>query len=438
MRDLMVLGFTLIFIAISFKSTFTAYLLWGWAGLISLNAYLYGFMVSVPYVQLYAIITLVSLILRKDTNLEKFKFNRTSILFTIFAVHGFLCAIFAYPGLVSNFEILGNIVKTVLFCVLMPLFVTKRLRLHVIVTMVALAISFHGITDGLKFLASGGAHNARGIPKFGDNNHFALVLVMVLPVLLYLTQYSALKFVRIGFFGVMMLTVLAVVATGSRGGLIGMFAAATWLLLKSRRKFMGVMVIATCSLLVVQLAPATWSSRMKTIESAETDNSFMSRVTAWKVSSAIAVANPVFGGGFQAVQSYTVWAQFKDSPGLLGFIDTPQTRSGVAAHSIWFETLGDLGFVGFFIFLIMLINAFITLKEINRLTKTAGDSYRWAADLANTLSASMFVYMISGSALSAAYFEIPYFLMMLMEVIKQVILKDLGSSKVMITGRDYV
>jgi hypothetical protein len=31
----------------------------------------------------------------------------------------------------------------------------------------------------------------------------------------------------------------------------------------------------------------------------------------------------------------------------------------------------------------------------------------------------MFVYVVAGSALSAAYFEIPYIVMMMLEVIKQ-------------------
>ena len=90
---------------------------------------------------------------------------------------------FAYPGLDRNWELFGNVVKTVLFCLFMPMIVVSRFRIHAFVLVIALAISFHGVLDGLKFIASGGGHNAQPLKKFGDNNHLALILLMVLPFL---------------------------------------------------------------------------------------------------------------------------------------------------------------------------------------------------------------------------------------------------------------
>lgn len=418
MRDLLVFAATLVFLALSFRSTYRAYLLWGWFGLISLDEYLYSFMKDIPYVQIFAIITLLSLLAIKDAEKTKFQFNRTSTLFIIFVVHGLFSALLAYPGLVRNWELFSSLTKTVLFCLLMPMLVTSRFRIHVMVVMIAIAISFHGMVDGLKFLASGGNHNARGIAKFGDNNHFAMVLVMVLPLLYYLLQYSARRFIRWGFTSVLVLTTLAVVATGSRGGLVGLLAAGIWVILKSRRRALGITLIALSALLITQLATDRWTSRMETITSAEEDSSFMGRVKAWQVSSAIALSNPVFGGGFRAVQSHPLWDEFKNSPGLLGFANPPQTQSGKAAHSIWFEVLGDRGFLGLLIFVAIIVNAFITRKEILNLVHNDDVSLHWASDLVNILGAAMLAYVVSGSLLSAAYFELPYYLMMLLEVIK--------------------
>lgn len=425
MRDLAVLCATLVFISLSFRSTFIAYLLWCWAGLIGLNGYLYGFMVSVPYVQIFALITLTTWFYIKDPERIKFTNNRTTTLFVILVCHGFLCALFAYPDLLSNWGLFGNVIKTALFCLLMPMLVTNRLRTHAMVVMITLAIAFHGGLDGLKFLASGGAHIVIGIVKYGDNNHFAMAMIFVIPLLLYLFQYSEKRLARFAFGGGIFLVILAVIGTRSRGGLVGLATVAIWLILKSNRKFLVITIIAICGLIVIPMLPSSWSERMETIQTASEDHSFMSRVTAWKVSSAIAVANPVLGGGFRALQSQSVWAEFKDSPGLLGFIDTPLTRSGMAAHSIWFEVMGDMGFVGLFIFVAMIVNAFITHSEIRGQVKRGGESWRWAGDLADMLSVIMMVYIVSGSALSAAYFEIPYIVMMMLEVIKQQLHKAL-------------
>jgi probable O-glycosylation ligase (exosortase A-associated) len=419
MRDLVALCAMLVFIPLSLRSTFVAYILWGWAGLIALNGYLYGFMLMVPYVQIFALISLGTWLSIKDPERQKFENNRTTMLFVVLVVHGFFCALFAYPGLTKNWEIFSIIVKTVLFCVLMPMLVTNRFRLHAMVVMIALAITFHGGLEGLKFIASGGAHNVRGLAQFGDNNHFAMVMIFVIPLLYYLLQYSANRLVRWGFSVGILLVILTVIGTRSRGGLLGLVAVGLWLLLKSRRKLLATAVIMFSSLIIVPMLPSSWSYRMQTIESAGQDESFMGRVTAWKVSSAIAVENPILGGGFRAVQSHPVWDQFKNSPGLLGFVETPQTRSGVAAHSIWFEVMGDMGLVGFLIFIILIANAFVTNSEIRKLVKRVGEPWRWASDLADLLGAIMFVYVVAGSALSAAYFEIPYIVMMMLEVIKQ-------------------
>ena len=158
---------------------------------------------------------------------------------------------------------------------------------------------------------------------------------------------------------------------------------------------------------------------MQTIQSAQEDSSFMGRVRAWQVSSAIALENPVFGGGFRAVQSHDVWDRFKHSAGILPFVEVnAASRSGIAAHSIWFEVLGDQGFVGLFLFLMLIFNAFKTRGEIKKLGKDKGEIDAWAIDLANVTCASLVAYCICGSLLSAAYFELPYICFMLLEVIK--------------------
>lgn len=420
MRDLLVLGFMLFAVPLAFMAPFAGYLLWGWAGLIAIKFYLYGFMASLAYVQIFAMITIAALLMKRDPVALGFKPNRTSVILIVMVAHGLMVALLAYPGLDRNWELFGNLAKTALFCLLMPLVAVNRFRIHAVVLMVALAVSFHGALDGLKFIASGGGHNAQAIKSFGDNNHLALVLLMVLPFLFYLYRYSAVKVTRLGFLAALPLTILAVVATHSRGALLGLFAIALWIVLKSQKKVLGAALVGLCALMVVQLAPDQWSSRMETIQTAEQDASFMGRVTAWKVSSAIAVANPVFGGGFRALQSHPVWDRYKYSQGLLGFVDTPTlNRSGVAAHSIWFEVLGDQGFVGFFLFVALLVNGFVTRREVWKLVRRNGPQEQWAGDLADMVGASLLAYVVSGSLLSAAYFELPYVCLMLMETLKQ-------------------
>jgi probable O-glycosylation ligase (exosortase A-associated) len=419
MRDFVMLTFFLVSLPLALRSAYAGYLLWGWAGLIAVDSYLYGFMQRVPYAQLYALATMTAVALRRDPQALQLSVNRTLVWMGVFVAHGFVCAVLAYPGLDRNWELFGNLAKTVLFCAFMPFLAVSRLRIHALVIMLALSVSFHGMVDGLKFISSGGAHKAAEIPKFGDNNQYAMMLVMVMPLLIYLFRYSEKIFMRWGFGVVSLLTVFAVISTNSRGAFIGLFLLAILIMVMSKHRVRSLLAIFISFFLVFSLAPDSWTSRMQTIEQANEDASFMGRVSAWKVSSAIAIAHPVFGGGFRAVQSKPVWEEFAQSPGLLWFVDTPiLTRSGVAAHSIWFEVMGDLGFVGLFLFVALLINAFKTRREIRRLAREQGPEARWAGDLSHMLAASLIIYVVSGSALSAAYFEYPYICMMALEVVK--------------------
>lgn len=427
MRDLAMLAFMVVFVALALRNVFASYLLWGWAGLMAVGSYVYTFMGGLPYAQIFALLTLGGLLVHRQQGQGAFSMNRTLVLMLLFVLQGWFVAFLAYPGLERNWELFGNIAKTILFCAFMPMLLTERWRIHAMAAMLALAIGFHGLLDGLKFLSSTGAHNARGIEKFGDNNQFALVLLMAMPLLVYLWNNSSSRLARLGWLGMGLANALAVVATHSRGGLIGLFVIATCVVLLGRRRLAGIIAVVLATTLIVALAPDQWSARMETIQQAEEDRSFLGRVKAWQVSSAIALQHPAFGGGFRAVQSDDVWNKFVDAPHLLGFVEVPfVTRVGIAAHSIWFEVLGDTGFLGFALFVGLLANAFLTWRAIRRMVRQHPAQFQWAAELANMVAISLLVYMVCGSLLSAAYFESPYILMMLLESIRLYLLKQMA------------
>jgi probable O-glycosylation ligase (exosortase A-associated) len=192
------------------------------------------------------------------------------------------------------------------------------------------------------------------------------------------------------------------------------------LVLTTNRRWLALVVVAVGVTLVFNSANDDWVERMQTIQTAQDDESFMGRVAAWKVSSAIAVENPIFGGGFRALQSVAIWDRFKSSEGLLGFVDTPQlARSGVAAHSIWFEVMGDQGFVGLLWFMLLIGNVVLVRRAVWQKVLALGRQHAWAGDLADAVAVSMLAFLVTGSLLSAAYFELPYLCMMVMECLRQ-------------------
>ena len=417
----------LVYIPMAFLNPFVAYLLWGWSATVSLNYYLYGFMESVRYNLIFAAITLGLLFIGKLKNRGALELNRTTALLIIFLAHGCFSAIFSYEQNQFNIEYFIFFAKGLIFVLVMPYFLNSRYRIHAFLVVITLGLGFHGVVEGLKVLVTAGKHTVSGLHStmLSDNNHFAVGMVIILPIMYYLYIYSIKRVAKFGFLCGIFLTVLAILGTKSRGGFLSLLVVGFWLLLTSRRKVLAGGIVLASTVLILLLAPDSWFSRVETLSNASDDVSFMGRVVAWKVSSAIALENPIFGGGFHAVQEQWIWDKFWGNDGLLPFVSTDQTPIvAKAAHSIYFEVLGDRGFIGLGIFIAILFNVFYTRIEIKGIVKNGGSDFLWARDLADLLAVSVAAYAVGGAGVSLAYLESIYVIVMLQEIVKQLILNE--------------
>jgi len=123
-----------------------------------------------------------------------------------------------------------------------------------------------------------------------------------------------------------------------------------------------------------------------------------------------------------------VWDTYRPFLYTLDFITTPPADiKPHAAHSIWFEILGDLGFPGLVLFLAILAAAFWKCRNIARLTRNQ-PALAWAADLARMLQISLAVYVATGSALSLGYFEMYYNILALLSRITRTVRQTLDEN----------
>lgn len=430
MRDLMFLAGFLVLVPLAFRNAFVAYLIWGWTGLIAIENYLFGFMAPIQLNFIFALITMLMVLFKRDNERGTLNANATVVLLILFFLQGSLSAVFAYDGNPLNWNLYDRFWKELIFAMIMPLVMVKRYRIHAFVLVMCLGMGFHGLIDGLKFFSSGGAHLVKGFVKFGDNNQFAVMLVMAIPPLLYMSSYLKSRWLRLSALAAAIITIAAVIGTHSRGGFVAMAAVGLWLVLTSRKRLPALTVFIAGIIFVVVIAPASWTQRMETIEEANQESSFLTRVEAWQVSSAIALHNPILGGGFHAVATQPVWDRFRGQKGLLGFVDVGfESKIFRAAHSIYFEVLGDMGFLGFFIFIGLLFNAMKNGIQISRLARQGGPELEWAIDLSRSLAATIFAFLVGGLTVSIAYTEFTYMAVMLMEVLKQEVQRSLDEQK---------
>ena len=431
MRDLAFALMLLAVLPLALARPFNAYLLWGWTGMLAPTTYFYGFMVGARVNFVFAVLS-IALIGLGRVPMSSYQRNGATWLYLLLVLHASLSFWFGYAGNPYDQQYYEFLLKGLLFALVMPFFVRERVHFHAMFIIIVLGLGVHGVLNGLKSIASAGGHLMLG-PQgtmLADRNHLSVGLALVLPLLLYLQTYAANRLVRLGYLGAFCVVVLAILAGGSRGGFVAVSVVGIWFILTTRRKGLAVILVAAAVAGFLAFAPENIMERMSTIKDVEDDSSFMGRVFAWRVSSAIALSNPVFGGGFHAVQVQDIWDHFKYSSGLFGFLhlEVP-TYSAKAAHSIYFEVLGDLGFVGLGLFVIILLRALWSRQVIKRTAIRLGDSYQWARDMADMLMLAVLAYMVGGATVSLGYFEVIYMVVMLLELLRLHVSRALGEPK---------
>jgi probable O-glycosylation ligase (exosortase A-associated) len=191
----------------------------------------------------------------------------------------------------------------------------------------------------------------------------------------------------------MALTVVAILGSYSRGGYIGLavLVAVAWL--RTGSKMLYVLLVAVVLVPALHFMPDLFYERLSSISDYQSDGSFLARLTAWQVAYLYALDHFPFGAGFYGPQLPQVFS-----------IYFPNVESH-AAHSAYFQVLGEQGFIGLAIYLVILISALWRCSHIIGLARKKPE-LNWATELAKMTQLSLFVFCISGAALSMAYYDI--------------------------------
>jgi probable O-glycosylation ligase (exosortase A-associated) len=155
---------------------------------------------------------------------------------------------------------------------------------------------------------------------------------------------------------------------------------------------MAFVVLAGAGLVFI---PSQWFERMGTIGTYKQDESAMARFQSWGFAWNVATDRPITGGGFR-VFSTDQFLRYGPDP-----------FEAYDSHSIYFEVLGEHGFVGLILFLSLLGSSFLSLNWVERQIR-GRPSIAWAKDYAVMLRLSLISYAVGGAFLGLAYFDLYY------------------------------
>ena len=183
----------------------------------------------------------------------------------------------------------------------------------------------------------------------GDPNDLSLVLMFPLSFAVALTLRPSSSLDRLlGGIGILLI-VLAVIATQSRGGLLGIlavFGTVGWRIVRNKAMLIGVGGTAAAILFLA----AGISSRASGGAGEEgIDESAMGRVHAWGAAIRMATSRPLNGVGLDNfVPNYFFYSDHWDG-------------MNHAVHSTWFGVLGETGFLGLIVFVSMVVMMVVSL-----------------------------------------------------------------------------
>ena len=130
----------------------------------------------------------------------------------------------------------------------------------------------------------------------------------------------------------------------------------------------------------------------------------------------LAMDRPLFGGGF-GIYNAAVFNQYAPIPTDIH-----------AAHSIYFQVLGEHGFVGLFPVHARMVAYLANGVWIRKNTTPKGDG-AWAYHLAAMSQVSLVGFFVGGAFLSLAYFDLPYYIMVALVATKWILERERKSSQ---------
>lgn len=283
----------------------------------------------------------------------------------------------------------------VTYCIVM--LVTDFTKFRLTLLILTLFLGVEGSKQGWVYLLTmPGALNENDVPFLGDNNGVAVGMLMLVPVIAFLGQTAQQKWVRFGFWFLLIGVIFRALSTYSRGGFLACLALGGTYWWRSRHKVRVLAAIAVVVSIVYPALSEQYWTRMDTItvDEGDTDSSARGRFHFWRVGIAMANTNPFLGVGSNCyIPAYN-------------YYDFSQGRYGRnrAVHSSYFGVLGELGYVGAALYGYILLSAFRSCHRVHRLAAQQPQLMAFSQG-ATALETSLVVFAVGGAFLSFQYQE---------------------------------
>lgn len=394
MRDWLLIGVLVAVLPFAARHTWIGVLLWNWVSLMNPHRLTFGFAYVTPFAAIAAGATFLSMLITRDK--LKMPWDRTVIVLLLLVLWMCISTVLAIDRSASWVQLV-KVLKIQLMVLVALAALHSRKHIEWFVWVNILSIGYYGFKGGIFTISTGGAGRVWGPAGsfIEDNNELAVALVMCIPMMYFLRAVATRPALRHFLMLLMLLCALSALGTQSRGALLAISAMGLLLWFRLKNKIVAGLTIAAVATALVSFMPTSWDERMGTIQNYEQDASASARLFSWRMTINLANDRPWGGGGF-AIYSPEVYARYLP--------ESPHTQ---AAHSIYFSMLGEHGYVGLGLFVLLLALTFLQAGKMRRIARQNPETM-WVYMLASMCQVSLIGYMVGGAFLSLAYFDLPY------------------------------
>jgi probable O-glycosylation ligase (exosortase A-associated) len=233
-----------------------------------------------------------------------------------------------------------------------------------------------------------------------DNNGAGLMLAMGVPMALYAWEEIR-KWWRWFFAGGILFILHAVMMSYSRGAMLALILWTPFMVLRTRRKWQLVVIVAMLAVTVPIMAGQEIRQRFFSIEQYEEDGSAQSRFDSWNAAIQMSKEKPIFGYG---VRNSNLFSHLYGAD-----------MEGRTIHSQYLQILADTGYPSLALYLAALSLTFWSAVRTRRLLKRRKDDpeARLMVAMVNGLEGALVIFCSGAIFLSLEVFELPYIVALL-------------------------
>lgn len=419
MRDLAFVGFLAALLAFGFRRPFLFVLAYAYIDIVSPQRLTYLLLNSVP-ISMIAVGLAVAGWLAVD---DKRDVRVAPRQFLIVLLLGYCF----YTTLHADFPLEAKdkwewVWKALAFAAFLPLTLRTRLRIESLLLFMVLSAASIIIVGGIKTLGSGGGYGELNLMVTNNSGLYegstiSTVAIAIIPLIVWFTRHGTIfapDWRVKGFcYALIFACLLIPVGTSTRTGLLCIGLLALLMIRDARRKFVYLAALGCLGLAAIPFLPSSFTERMGTIKTYQADASASTRIAVWQWTMDYVKTHPM-GGGFEAYRQnrirYEKVAVQGEGAGVAKVDRSLEIDKARAYHSAYFEMLGEQGYPGLAIWLLINLAGLFRMEVLRRRYRKPEPGQEWIAPLASALQSAHVIYMLGATFIAIAFQPFVYML----------------------------